>query len=214
MSTFALYLDFFVRCFLALLFGAVIGSERELRGKPAGFKTHALISLGACAITFLSLHFTKDGDPGRIAAQIVSGVGFIGAGTILQSRQSVYGLTTAATIWVVSAIGMMVGAGFYLASFIVTLMAILFLLFSNITNRSSQKYWVPYSLNIELRHLDAVDGIEETLYKLGVQITKKSLARSNGVVFVELEIMTTPGLQMLLMKRLMKIKGIGQILRV
>jgi putative Mg2+ transporter-C (MgtC) family protein len=110
-----------LRLVLASGLGAVIGLERETAGKAAGFRTNLLICLGAALITELSMIVARDGelpgglraDPGRIAAQIVSGIGFLGAGTILQSRGSVTGLTTAATLWVVAAIGMAVGAGAY-----------------------------------------------------------------------------------------------------
>jgi putative Mg2+ transporter-C (MgtC) family protein len=93
--------------------GAVIGFERELHRQPAGFRTHALVSLGAALFTVVSA-YGFDGssvDPTRIAAQIVTGIGFIGAGTILQHRGSVRGLTTAASLWAVAAIGMASGAG-------------------------------------------------------------------------------------------------------
>ena len=97
-----------------MLLSGIIGMERELKGKPAGLRTNILIGLGATMFTRLSLHFTViGGDPGRIAAQILTGIGFIGAGTILHHKGSVTGLTSAATIWVVTAIGMAVGSGQY-----------------------------------------------------------------------------------------------------
>src|SRR5690606_42014922 len=107
------------RLFLAALLGGIIGLEREATGKPAGFRTNLLICLGAALITEISIAIAHDtalqqplqADPGRIAAQIVSGIGFLGAGTIMQTRGSVTGLTTAATKWVVAAIGMATGAG-------------------------------------------------------------------------------------------------------
>ncbi len=109
------------RLLLALVLGAAVGMERELSGKPAGLRTNILICLGAALLTELSLvaagelvrHDLIRADPARIAAQIVSGIGFIGAGTILVSRGSVLGLTTAATLWVVAAIGMTVGLRLY-----------------------------------------------------------------------------------------------------
>lgn len=106
-----------LRLLLAAALGGLIGLEREHSGKPAGFRTNMLICLGAALVTEVSFSvaLTASGDPGRIAAQIVSGIGFLGAGTILHSRGSVYGLTTAATLWVVAAIGMAVGARAYLA---------------------------------------------------------------------------------------------------
>ncbi|MCB9681958.1 MAG: MgtC/SapB family protein [Alphaproteobacteria bacterium] len=99
---------------LASILGGLVGLEREAKGKPAGLRTNLLICVGAALLTDLSAHFDRSGigfDPTRIAAQIVSGIGFLGAGTILQHRGAVSGLTTAATLWVVAAIGMACGSG-------------------------------------------------------------------------------------------------------
>ncbi len=114
-----LRLDLLVKLVIAVLLGGVIGFERELAGKPAGLRTNILICVGAALLMDLSVRIgiteqgTRIGDPARIAAQVVSGVGFLGAGTIMQSQGMVTGLTSAATIWVVAAIGMSVGAGYY-----------------------------------------------------------------------------------------------------
>lgn len=110
-------LDLLSRLALAVLLGGIVGIERELSGKPAGLRTNILICLGSALLMDLSINVgiagdgTRIGDPARIAAQVVSGIGFLGAGTILQARGSVVGLTTAATIWAVAAIGLAVGAG-------------------------------------------------------------------------------------------------------
>lgn len=100
----------------AAVLGGIIGLERELAGKAAGLRTNLLICVGAALATHISISFSTNlggSDPSRIAAQIVSGIGFIGAGAILQSRQVVQGLTTAATLWVVAGVGMAVGAGIH-----------------------------------------------------------------------------------------------------
>lgn len=94
---------------LAWALGGLVGWQREAQGRAAGLRTHVLVCLGSCLITLVS--FGGLGDPGRIAAQIVTGIGFLGAGTILHRGMSVRGLTTAATIWVVAGIGIAVGAG-------------------------------------------------------------------------------------------------------
>ena len=101
------------------MLGGAIGLEREIAGKPAGLRTNILICMGAALLTDVSIGIAttdgvRTGDPGRLAAQIVTGIGFIGAGTIMQARGTITGLTTAATIWVVAAIGITVGAGHYL----------------------------------------------------------------------------------------------------
>ena len=102
-----------LRLTLGLVLGAIVGFERELHRQPAGFRTHSLVALGSAMFTIVS-GFGFDGpgaDPTRIAAQIVSGIGFIGAGTILQHRGNIRGLTTAASLWSVAALGMAAGAG-------------------------------------------------------------------------------------------------------
>ncbi len=106
---------------LAVVFGGAIGLERELKGKPAGLRTNILICMGATLLTDVSITISlvngsRIGDPARLAAQIVSGIGFIGAGTIMQSSGTVTGLTSAATIWVVAAIGIAVGSGNYVGA--------------------------------------------------------------------------------------------------
>jgi putative Mg2+ transporter-C (MgtC) family protein len=99
--------------FVALFCGAVIGTEREKREKPAGLRTLILVCLGSAAFTMAGFAFTsKTGDSGRVAAQIVTGIGFLGAGVILHSRGTILGATTAATIWVTASVGMIAGAGY------------------------------------------------------------------------------------------------------
>jgi len=114
---------------LAIVLGGAIGWERETSGKAAGLRTNVLICLGAAVFTILSKYMAGTGGSStRIASQIVSGVGFLGAGAIIQDRGGVHGLTTAATIWLVSSIGMACGAQFYLLAIIVTLISVLVLL--------------------------------------------------------------------------------------
>src|SRR5436189_5833753 len=97
----------FLRLLLAAGLGAAIGLEREYRQKPAGLRTNILIAVGSALFTIMSLAMTgRDGDPGRIAAQVVTGIGFLGGGAIMRNRDTVHGMTTAATIWVNAAIGL------------------------------------------------------------------------------------------------------------
>lgn len=114
-----------LRLLLAFALGAVLGFERERVDKPAGLRTHILVSLGSCLFTILSLMAFPGSDPARVAAYIVAGIGFIGAGTILQTRERIVGITTAASLWVAASIGMAAGAGFYLLAIITTAMAYL-----------------------------------------------------------------------------------------
>jgi putative Mg2+ transporter-C (MgtC) family protein len=122
-------LELALRLTVGLVLGAAIGFERELQRQPAGFRTHSLVSLGAALFTVVSAYgFTGDAvDPTRIAAQIVSGIGFIGAGTILQYRGNIRGLTTAASLWSVAAIGTAAGAGLFAVALVGTILILVVL---------------------------------------------------------------------------------------
>jgi len=111
-----------LRLLLAVALGAIIGYQRERAGKPAGLRTHILICAGAALFTVASLYgFGAAADPARVAAGIVAGIGFLGAGAIIRREEGVVaGLTTAATIWAVAAIGLAAGAGLYLVSAVTT----------------------------------------------------------------------------------------------
>jgi putative Mg2+ transporter-C (MgtC) family protein len=115
---------------LAVVLGVVIGLEREIRGKAAGLRTNALICLGAAVFTIISeqMGSGREASPARIAAQIVTGVGFLGAGAIIRGRGGIHGLTTAATIWMVASIGMACGAGFFLLAVTSTIIALIVLI--------------------------------------------------------------------------------------
>jgi len=112
-----LRLDLLLKLAAAVLLGGAIGLERQIQGKPAGLRTNILICLGATLLMDLSIRITgadgRVGDPARLAAQVVVGIGFLGAGTIMQSKGTISGLTSAATIWVVAALGLTLGAGYY-----------------------------------------------------------------------------------------------------
>ena len=126
------YLDNLTGIVLAALLGGIIGLEREVRGKVAGLRTNILICLGAAVFTIISRQITSEfmaeASPARIAAQIVTGVGFLGAGAIIRDRGGILGLTTAATIWMVASVGMACGAGFYLLATASTVIALIVLL--------------------------------------------------------------------------------------
>jgi putative Mg2+ transporter-C (MgtC) family protein len=124
-----LQVELAIRLTAGLVLGAVIGFERELHRQPAGFRTHSLVALGAALFTIVSAYGFAGPlvDPTRIAAQIVSGIGFIGAGTILQYRGNIRGLTTAASLWSVAAIGTAAGAGLIVMAVIGTLLILVVL---------------------------------------------------------------------------------------
>lgn len=123
-------LQMFLRLLTAVLLGAVVGYERERAGKAAGVRTHGMVSLGAALFAVVSLHgFGNAGDPSRVAAQIVTGIGFLGAGAILHQRGNVHGLTTAAGLWVTAAIGLAVGVGMLVMSLATAILVFLLLRF-------------------------------------------------------------------------------------
>ncbi len=117
--------EIIIRLMLAVVIGGIIGFEREAHRRAAGLRTHILVCLSATLITLTSLYIAdkysgvyQHSDPSRIAAGIVMGIGFLGAGTIMRSKTSVFGLTTAASLWSVAAIGLALGCGFYKAALI------------------------------------------------------------------------------------------------
>lgn len=129
-------LDIFVKLLLAALAGGLVGFEREKHGRPAGLRTNLLVSLGSCVMMIVSETFffkyaaygaesTLRLDPGRVAAQIVTGVGFLGAGVILKEGASVRGLTTAASLWAVAGLGMAFGMGFYTLGALATILVLI-----------------------------------------------------------------------------------------
>ncbi|RJP28676.1 MAG: MgtC/SapB family protein [Candidatus Omnitrophota bacterium] len=123
-----------VRLFLSMLLGGLIGLERQAHRRSAGLRTHIMVSLGSCLIMLTSIYvfdiyMTKANvDPGRIAAGVITGIGFLGAGAILREREGVKGLTTAASLWVVAAIGLATGCGFLVASLFTTALSLIVLL--------------------------------------------------------------------------------------
>ena len=123
-------LDLIIKLAVATLLGGILGLEREIHGRPAGLRTHLLVSLGAAAFMLMSplvadMSKNFQGDPGRIAAQIVTGIGFLGAGAIVKEGVNIRGLTTAACLWVAAAIGMASGAGLFTEAFLISILAII-----------------------------------------------------------------------------------------
>ena len=155
-----LSLEAAVKIFLAALLGAIVGLEREWGGHPAGLRTNMVIAISSCLFTILSIEgFPLRGsaqDTARVAAQIVTGVGFLGAGVVLRSKKHVRGLTTAATIWLVAAIGMAVGAGVYfVAVFATVLSTVLVIILAPVSHRLEQRAW-------EKENLQQATQMEET----------------------------------------------------
>ncbi len=131
---------------VSAVFGFIIGLERKRRGKEAGVRTHTIMCLGSCLFTVISLNLSKnlDFDPARIAAQIIPGIGFLGAGMIIFKKNEIRGLTTAAGIWVTAGVGMACGAGLYVIAIVATILIVIsqWLLHSGIKVFSKDKYYL------------------------------------------------------------------------
>jgi putative Mg2+ transporter-C (MgtC) family protein len=123
-------LEMVLRLLLAVGLGALIGFERQRAGKPAGLRTHLLVCIGSALFTIASIYgFGEDADAARVAAGIVAGIGFLGAGTIIRSREGILvGLTTASSIWAVAAIGLAAGAGLYILAPVTTVVVLIVLM--------------------------------------------------------------------------------------
>ena len=172
-----------VRIFLAAFLGAIIGIEREAKKRAAGFRTHIIVSVGACLIMLIGIDAIGDissdkaRDAARLAGQVVSGIGFLGAGTILQKKNGVSGLTTAATLWLAGAIGLAVGVGYYEGAIIATVICLVTLVslkgISDLINKRTTKSYImvfnTYNFDqdkfldftskegVEVRKLDIID---------------------------------------------------------
>ncbi len=186
----ALRLELWLQVILATLLGGAIGLERELSGKPAGLRTNILICVGATLFTVLSYKLSLGrGDPARVAAQILPGVGFIGAGTILHARGSITGLTSAATIWVVAAIGMALGSGAYTDAIGTTVIVMLILwglgnLEKLIARKSSYSHLVIHAKP----EISAVEDLESLVRRSGLEVARVESRRENVDLVVEFEL--------------------------
>ncbi len=166
------------RLILAAILGAVIGIEREIKNRAAGFRTHIIVSVGACLIMLIGIDgigkFSSDTarDTARIAGQVISGIGFFGAGTILQKKNAVTGLTTAATLWLSAAIGLAVGIGYYEGAIIATVICLVTLISLNkISDLINKKTIKSYSMIFDTYNFNQ-DSFYEFTSKEGVEIRK------------------------------------------
>ena len=196
--------DFVWRLVLAALFGTIIGLGREYREKEAGFRTHFLVSLGSALMMIVSQYgisefLTHDGvslDPSRIAAQVVSGIGFIGAGTIIFNHQIVRGLTTAASLWATAGIGLTAGAGMSwlaLAATILTLVALegLSLVFRSL---GSRRMVVVFSASDRTGVADTLDRIRTDGYMVVSYEVVPQVVGGDGITYrVTMVVKAKPG---------------------
>ncbi|MGZ9586492.1 MgtC/SapB family protein [Paenibacillus marinisediminis] len=173
-----------LRIIISIIVGGVIGFERELGNHSAGFRTHILVCVGSTLIVLLSTYgfaqFANEPnvrlDPARLAAQVISGIGFLGAGTILRTGFVISGLTTAASLWVVAAIGLAVGAGFYYAAVLTAVAVVVVLFFFN----QFEKYWIKKHTYKRMKFVlsnnyDLISVLLEKLNSFGVSTNNISL---------------------------------------
>nr|WP_275444745.1 MgtC/SapB family protein [Paenibacillus sp. ACRRX] len=175
-----------IRLLLAMLLGGLVGLEREQANHPAGLRTHILVCMGSALIMLLSIYgfsqFITEGnvrvDPARLATAVITGIGFLGAGTIIFTGKSIAGLTTAASLWVVAAIGLAVGAGFYFAAILTTVLVIVNLF---VFSKLEQRYMVgkkPRLLMLETDEaIDIVPDLNASMLGHGIAVKKMTIIR-------------------------------------
>jgi putative Mg2+ transporter-C (MgtC) family protein len=175
------------RLVLAAVLSGIIGFEREFHGRSAGFRTHILLCVGSTLIMVTSVHIfdVYSGrtpiDPARLAAGVVTGIGFLGAGTIMRYRASVRGLTTAASLWVVTGIGLAVGSGLYIGSIVTTALAVIILMFfGQLEHAMIRKDWYRTILIESSGGIEQLKGARNVLSDYGVEITDFEVERPEG----------------------------------
>jgi putative Mg2+ transporter-C (MgtC) family protein len=188
-------MDQVLRLMLAAALGGWIGLEREASGKPAGFRTNLIICLGSALVTEISIALSRTvepgpgliADPGRIAAQVVSGIGFLGAGTIIQARGSVTGLTTAATLWVVAMIGIGIGAEAYVESVAAAILVIAALRVLGRVDDNLLPGGARTSLEVVLDpEPGTVERLSQHLHEAGVKVSTLSADRDEDRTVVQI----------------------------
>ena len=178
-------LSVMLRMVLAVLCGGAIGVEREFKRRPAGFRTHILICLGAAMTTltsqYLSLVMHYDTDIARLGAQVVAGIGFIGAGTIIVTkRQRVKGLTTAAGLWTVAIVGLALGGGFYEGAIMVTVLVLVAELFFSKIEYLLLNSAPEINLYVEYADMPSLERILKRFRELGIKVLNMEITRSAG----------------------------------
>jgi putative Mg2+ transporter-C (MgtC) family protein len=181
--------EILIRLFVSVLLGGMIGLERRYHDKPAGFMTNTLICIGSAVFAMMSIYSSSvfGGDPARIAAQVVAGVGFLGAGSILRDGNKISGLTTAASIWVVAAIGVSVGFGsFALAAAATAVVLTLQFILRKVMNRFD--YVRLYETVIIKCEADweAVDKIHQIISQNKAEIVKEEISKDDGLFLIKM----------------------------
>jgi putative Mg2+ transporter-C (MgtC) family protein len=173
-----------IKIAVAFALGAILGLEREYRSKPAGFRTLIMITVGATVFTILSYRIGS-GTPDRIAANIITGIGFIGAGVIFKEGMKVSGMTTASTIWLAAAIGMATGYGAYYLACGVTILVLIILMLLQKLERSFDKFHQVKFYKISFCSDDySIEELEKNIRSLGLGFIKNKVLKSNNEIIV------------------------------
>jgi putative Mg2+ transporter-C (MgtC) family protein len=220
----AMELNLLGRLLLAAVLGGLIGLEREISGKAAGLRTNLLICVGSALLMEISIQTAVAAneanrmggeifraDPGRIAAQIVSGIGFLGAGTILQSRGNVIGLTTAATIWVVASIGMAVGAHAYVQAIGATALVFLALVMLSRVEAAVVQRKRLRRYRVTLREPELLDDVEAIIERGGLEVELLSVEKREGMYEVSFSVLGPSPLHDQLIRSLITRPGIERL---
>jgi len=184
-------LDIMLKLLLAIALGGIIGLEREASQKPAGLRTHILISVSAAMMMILPQLVAAGkeaagGETLRVAAAVITGMGFIGAGTIIQSQGTVHGLTTASTLWTVAGLGLVVGGGFYLVALLFALLVIgSLVLFRRVEETHLKKTLYHYHLKIK-DSPNILVNLRKLIFHLGLKLAELNLKKERNVSVVTL----------------------------
>jgi putative Mg2+ transporter-C (MgtC) family protein len=202
-----------LKLMLAAILGGIIGIEREIREKPAGLRTNILICVGCTLFMSISTKVAEllGGDPTRIAAQIITGIGFLGAGAVLHSHGVVMGLTTAATIWVVAGVGMALGSGMYLVAIFTTAMSLVTLYFlSFIEDRIQGRRSYSYSLTVTNLN-QALMSINAILHDNSVGAASFNFKKKAGHFHVWFKLLVPRETNLKILQRLSEVPEITQV---
>ncbi len=206
------FLTMLARLLLATFLAGLIGFEREATGKSAGLRTHAMVGFGAALFTVVSLAGFSEGDPGRVAAQIVTGIGFLGAGAIWRSEDRVRGLTTAAGLWAAAAIGMGIGAGLIAlgtAGALITLGVLLGL--RRVDQAVARRTAIaPQQLGVTVDHVDRVKQVVKMVERVDRTVDEISFERNpdgTGVLVIAVE----PDRAKMISEMVQSMKGVADV---
>lgn len=213
--------EILLQLFTAILCGFIVGLERTYKGKPAGIRTNLLISMGACLFMIVSKHSSiiaaNDGfpgsDPGRIAAQVVSGIGFLGAGTILRNRGLITGLTSAASIWVMAAVGLAAGLGLLkLAVFSSIIVVISIMSFGVIVQKLKMDRFQYLKMEVILKKEDVIFTIRDNLSAKNVVYSHENTEKMLGETHYNATLYFKGLIEKDLEDEIRKIKGVKSVI--